>query len=380
MNELDRPGYKNKIHSQVEALRDLGNETYLYTISGDNILFYEFLENEISTNTSKLKHKRIIKSKNIFDEMFLIKEFVNNFKEIVNTVKPDIVYIRRIVPITPWILGLIDWLRKKNVYVAYEYPTYPWKREMIVTRKKLFYYIDSFLYEKLFSKVNQLVVFGEYDGSHPKVVETMNGVDVKKFGTHFKKRSDNHLTLIAVGHIMPQHGYDKLIKGLGEYYKNPNRKRKVFINIVGPEGNGVDLKALATSYNVEKYIKFWGFQTGVHLDEIFDESDIGVDCLALNRIETTNIVGSLKSREYLARGIPFIFAGNLDFIKKEKRNLDFVLEVDEYKEYVDIDRVIEFFDECVNSPNEIRDYAEKYLSWKKMMKPVIEKYLMDTQE
>jgi hypothetical protein len=371
---LERPGYKNKIHSQVKAFCKLDLDSQLFTLEGNHIAIYSF--DGKNKEDIYLSDNRLLKRKNIFDEFFLFIKFVKKFKEYVLNENPSIVYIRRVVPITPILINLITWLKKRNIYVVYEYPTYPWKKELLVSRKFLFYLLDSLQYKLIFNKINQLVCFGKYtDKSHSKVVETMNGIEVSRYKIIEKQKYNNEINIIAVAHIMPQHGYDKLIKGLINYYNQSYISKKIYINIVGPQMKGLNLEKIALNTNAENKVKFWGFQSGSALDEIFKDADIGVDCLALNRVESNNLVGSLKSREYLARGLPLIFSGNLDFVKRNNLSKDFLIEVSENTDSIDFNYIIEQYDEIKSTASQIREFADNHLSWEKMMQPVVEKYL-----
>ena len=86
---------------------------------------------------------------------------------------------------------------------------------------------------------------------------------------------------------------------------------------------------------------------------------------------TINSGATLKLREYCARGLPFIYAYNdSDFI-----NFKYSLKIENNETLVNINEVIDFYNSIKNENyiKEMREYAEKNLTWYAKMKPIIEK-------
>ena len=202
----------------------------------------------------------------------------------------------------------------------------------------------------------------------------MNGVSVEEFKLKKKSIKDNVINLLAVGHVVPKHGYDKVLFGLKKYYAQENRTSDIHFHLVGDMNPNIDLKKMAKELKIDDYVTFHGIKTGECLDELFDMCDIAIDSLALNRIiDKGELVGTLKSREYLARGIPFIFSGNVDFTHYLNQLPDFLLKVAEDKEFLDMNEVIHFYRNNEFNPTEIRNYARTYLNWEKMLFEVAKK-------
>ena len=377
VDELKRPGYKIKIHSQVRAMAEYFSNVFLFALNGKNLIIYKIGKKSVVVKEICIADGRIMRKRNPFDEYRILKKALNELSAFVDSRQIDFVYFRRIVPITPLLLKCIRSLRRRNIYVAYEYPTYPWKKEMIVTGKIPLLVVDLLFYRRIIKVVDQLVVLGKYNGNIEKVTETMNGVDVEMYPMSKIDNKGGIIRFIAVGHIMPQHGYDRLIRGIADYYGNGGKN--VFLNIVGPEDGKTNLKILAKKLKVDKYIRFWGFQQGSKLDKIFDESDIGVDWLAQNKIHNNAILGSLKSREYLARGLPLIYAGNLDFVSRMGISKDFLIKVEGGTDTVDIKQIIEKYNQINTSSKAIREFARENLGWHRMMEPVVKKFLKEGQ-
>jgi hypothetical protein len=108
------------------------------------------------------------------------------------------------------------------------------------------------------------------------------------------------------------------------------------------------------------------------LAELINGVDVGVSNLANYMIqfnETTN----LKSRDYYARGLPFIQANTMPDIEGTK-GADYYLNLPNNSQLIDMDKVVSFIEKMRknhNHPNEMRNYAEENLSWNKTVGELI---------
>lgn len=376
LDEYKRPGYKMKLHGEARAFFNLNLDSYLITFHGPEKLYlYEFKnDGENVIDTIAIHKNRLSKKRNIIDELVGLNLFFKEVKSIIKKYEIDAVYIRRIIPITPMLLKFLKYLRNNGIFIAYEYPSYPWKRDLLSSGFYLFYLIDNIYFKRLIKKLDLLVCFGKYDRQDCDVIETMNGVSVEEFKLKKKSIKDNVINLLAVGHVVPKHGYDKVLFGLKKYYAQENRTSDIHFHLVGDMNPNIDLKKMAKELKIDDYVTFHGIKTGECLDELFDMCDIAIDSLALNRIiDKGELVGTLKSREYLARGIPFIFSGNVDFTHYLNQLPDFLLKVAEENEFLDMNEVIHFYRNNEFNPTEIRNYARTYLNWEKMLFEVAKK-------
>jgi hypothetical protein len=118
-------------------------------------------------------------------------------------------------------------------------------------------------------------------------------------------------------------------------------------------------------YN-EPFIKLTGRLEEKELEELINGVDVGVSNLANYMIqfnETTN----LKSRDYYARGLPFIQANTMPDIEGTA-GANYYLNLPNNKSLIDMERVVAFIEkmrENHNHPNEMRSFAENELSWYK---------------
>lgn len=149
--------------------------------------------------------------------------------------------------------------------------------------------------------------------------------------------------MISIANVGKWHGYDRIIKGLYNYYKS-NPKKEVYYYFVGEGSELHNLKKLTKELNMEKYVIFYGTKTGKDLDEIVNKSDVAFGSLANHR-KNIYLDSALKNREYCARGIPFVIASeDLDF----PNNFEYVFRVSRDETPIDMIAIIDFYDRIKN--------------------------------
>jgi hypothetical protein len=348
-------GVKNKIESQVKVFRN-HFITDLFTIYDDKI-YCEYNNHETKTKNFRGGVKRI--------------EVVNFIKASINRNIPDIVYLRYQFS-DPHISRLFKYLKKLNVKIVVEIPTYPYYRELklqgILGFAKALY--DYWYHFSLFKSVNRIVTYSKHDNIYNvETIKLINGIDFSLIPLCDRTSSDN-IRLIAVSSLKPWHGYDRLINGMKDYYReNPNGIVKLIIVGAGVEYD--KYHRMISEYSLEEHIKLIGAKKGPELNEIFNQSDIAVSSLALHRLNLTS-ASTLKSREYAARGMPIIVASKEDITMDSK----YILEFDANESNIDIEKIVKFYniifnDNKINS-KKIRESVIKTCDINNAFFPVIE--------
>jgi hypothetical protein len=128
---------------------------------------------------------------------------------------------------------------------------------------------------------------------------------------------------------------------------------------------------LTQSLQLDPHVTFHGVTTGKALDELFDRSDIAIASLGMHRIGLES-ASSLKTREYCARGIPFLFAGrDISF----GDDFPFALRVPTGDDPIDFGRVLSehanVLARVANPAAEMRAYAAAHLSWKTRLNEIM---------
>lgn len=285
--------------------------------------------------------------------------------------KIELVYIRSFHNANPFTIRFYRKLQKAGIKTVMEIPTYPydqeyrnvplrWKIELLtdkIFRNKMAKTLDAFV-----TFTDNRVIFGQ------KAICISNGID---FDALSVKQEQKHpavpLRLIAVAEVHYWHAYDRIIKGLGEYYRRPHN-REVYLRLVGGLGRNEQIlfDDLITTYRLQKYVALDGQKHGQELEELFGQCDFAIGSLGRHRSGISKIK-TLKNREYAARGIPFIYSET----DEDFDNMPYILKAPADESPLNIATIIDFYDSLSISPQEIRNSIQ-HLSWKVQMQKVIE--------
>ena len=360
----DESGISKKIHYQVKGLRQNGHEVHL--------CYYDFdprghrcryVGNKVIADygTGALAATR---SRTQLDCIY-------NYCA-VNAI--EMVYARSFMNANPILVRLFHKLNKRGIKCITEIPTYPYDSEFkgYPLKYKIPLYIDKLFRKALAKKMEAIVTFSNEETIFGKrTICISNGIDLDSIPIHNPKKQ-NDIHLIAVAEIHYWHGFDRLVAGMGEYYKLNPDARKVFFHVVGWEddrgttSNGyLTVEQTAKKYNIGQYVVNHGKLFGDKLDEVFNQCVFAIGSLGRHRSGITNIK-TLKNREYAARGIPFIYSEtDNDFEDKP-----YIIKAPADESPVNIRQIIDFIDTHDVNPTEIRNTVE-HLSWRFQMEKVV---------
>lgn len=355
-------GVTKKIIGQYKAFQKLGYETYnLCLDEGKGVICYE-------------NEKTVLFSKQVKTYVAYIKLF-GMAKKICKEKNIDVCYIR--YPLADWVFCRTIKQLHNCCSIIVEIPTFPYDIETknqtnIVT--KFNYWQDKRNRNKIRKYIDLVVNYGECDQIYGiKALKICNGIDINSIRyIEIKNKNDNEINLITVALMRKVHGYDRIITGLKNYYSKGTPEIIVKYHVVGDGDVLSDLKEMVKNEQLTEYVKFYGIQSGEALDQIFCNCDIGLTVLAGHR-EGLSKMSDLKSREYCARGIPFVYASEDDAFPEEEK---FHMRVSQNDDPINIEQIVEFA-LFVRQHNEIhkymRNYAEKNLTWENQMKKVMDK-------
>ena len=278
-------------------------------------------------------------------------------------------YIRSNHNASPFTINMVKRMKKHGAKVVMEIPTFPYDSEYKAQGISRQIFQDKLFRNQLAKHLDAIVTFSDYTEIFgQKTIRISNGID---FNSVKIKSSVNDtsqgINLIGVAEIHEWHGFDRIVKGLVEYYSNP-QNYIVRFHVVGyffsDEGEKV-FKNLIASHNMEQYVILHGKKHGEELDELFNQCDFGIGSLGRHRVGIQKIK-TLKNREYAARGIPFIYSEtDSDFDQKP-----YVLKAPADETPVDINNIISFYQQLSMTPIEIRESIED-LSWRNQMEKVL---------
>lgn len=368
--DIDDLTFNNtKLLQQMNAAENMGLDVYYlgYSISG---IYLCSLKNEKKEFICKIKYvkRNFLKRMQIFRAMLLV---LKNYSF-------DYCYTRKMITTVNYGRCLKK-LKQKGIKLTVEVPTYPdyeeFKKERRKFRKiafKILKFIDMY-YSKY---VDLFVLIGEKSNSYfgVKAINIQNGISIdciKEWEPRFLK--ENELHFIALANFCYWHGYERVIEGLYNYYKdNSSNKRKIYIHFVGPDEDGslACWRELGKKKGIENHLIFEGKKYGNDLDSIFDTCNCAIGTLGCYKkgIVTDS---SLKSLNYIARGIPFIHAG----ITYESEDIaPYLFKIKNDNTPINFEMVINYLNQLPDNlqiTRKLRTYCENNCSWEKQLGKVM---------
>jgi glycosyltransferase involved in cell wall biosynthesis len=291
----------------------------------------------------------------------------------------ELVYVRSFMNASPFNIHLFQQLQKDGVKAVMEIPTYPYDREFdsLPLKYRLEHIADKLFRRRLASYMNAIVTFSDEEEIFgQRTIRISNGVDFDSIPLHQSSaisHQSSELHLIGVAEVHYWHGFDRLIAGIGEYYKNGG-KRDVFFHIVGGVGpsemydsmHAPGFAELIEKYHIKDKVVFHGQLFGEELTKVFNLCQFAIGSLGRHRCGIT-VIKTLKNREYATRGIPFIYSEqDSDFDHQP-----YVLKAPADESPIDIQQIIDFVDHFTMKPENIRKTVE-HLKWEIQMQRVLD--------
>lgn len=291
----------------------------------------------------------------------------------------DFIYFRRGTIADYRFLQFLKQLKMNNpkIIIFMEIPTFPYEDEYDNSLKSfILLKIDHFYRQKLYRYIDRLVIVNNHSEKiwGINVLNLINGVDVGSFSPRKTRESDGIIKICCVAKFSPWHGYERIIRGMSDYYKT-NHKIEVKLIMVGTGVETNNYKQLVESLKLEKYVDFRGQLTGLALDSIYDECDIG--CCSLGRYKSgIEMTSELKSREFMAKGMPMICGCKIDvlegkeypyaiFFPNDGSDIDIEMVVDRYNNMIGEKNIIEVVDD-------IRRFAQEYIDINSTFQPIVD--------
>lgn len=349
-------GVNKKIHMQIKAFKRLGADVEIPNLSA---------EKEIDKLVRRLPLVKSEFERKLF-KLLLDHEYMKDV---------EFVYIRHPM-LSVQLLNIIKKMSDMGLYVVYEFPTFPYDKNSDKLSAKASLIKDKWSRGKLYKYVNLGVNYSGFNEifSIP-CLSISNGIDTDSITPHKKSSNDNSISFIGVALLAKWNGYDRLIKAIKRYNSEEN-SLKVQFHIVGNGDIYDELNQQINEEQLENCVFMHGYMSGKELDDLYNQCDIGVGTLNPSRKYKNHIMSSLKTKEYTAKGIPFI-KGDIDDVF-DKNNPDFVFNVSDDETPIDINKIVEWYNTLLSSRGEqeivkeMRGFARSMLSWEKQLSPVVE--------
>ena len=351
-------GISKKISYQVNALKACGMETHLCYMD-ETVTKKRIVDGTVIADYGNGVISKILKR----TEFSSISRYAQD-----NGM--EFVYIRSNHNANPFTIQMVKQMKKAGMKVVMEIPTYPYDSEYEAQGISRQIFQDKIFRNQLAEHLDAIVTFSDYEQIFgQRTIRISNGIDFNSVRVKTTiNDTSKELNLIGVAEIHQWHGFDRLVKGLAQYYSQ-SQDYIVRFHVVGyffsAEGE-IAFRKFISDNHMDKYVILYGKKHGKELDDLFNKCDFGIGSLGRHRVGIDKIK-TLKNREYAARGIPFIYSEtDSDF-----DNRPYVLKVPADETPVNICKIIEFYHQLTLSPQQIRESIED-LSWDNQMRKVIE--------
>lgn len=358
---LNYDGVTKKINLEIKTFRDFGC-TVDYIVQNNGIIYLQKESGE---------QRIIIKSSGRYYKDF--ERVYSKLIEMAPELSYDVLYMR-FEGATYRMKRFLKFLRENNpnIKIFAEMPTYHtlWEPGTKFTGKIRF--IARHILNNIFStEFDKIITFDNRNFLyHRPTLRIENFADVNKLPLRENKEINGDIHLVAIAQLTPSHGFDRVIKGLGEYYKDyhKHKVRNVYLHIIGDGYVKKEWENLTTHLGLNDYIIFEGSKSTDEITSYINQSQLAIACLAIFRKNCLK-ASELKIREYCARGIPFIYSSNEPILDGQ----NWCLKVPHDESPININQIIEFIES--QNYNEVslqmRNFALEYCTPESQLKKVI---------
>lgn len=241
-------GVIKKLNFQIKSFNKLGVNIKKCKIIEEKFYIDDIFINKYHTGTSfKEKLSRKI------DLYFCLKKLQRTklYEGI------DFIYIRYFYS-SPWFVSYLKFLKKINLKIILEIPTYPYDGEV---KDNFFARWDKKYREELHKYVDKVVTYSEDKEIWGiPCINISNGIDLSEIKLRNKKEIKNKIVFTSVSNCSIWHGIDRFIYSILEYIKN-NGKEEIVFNIIGEGNETSKLKWIVKENKIlENIVIFYGRQ------------------------------------------------------------------------------------------------------------------------
>lgn len=334
--------------------------------------YFDMGEVEVHTGKRSLI-KRIL---GLFPTASIRRDYKTALSKLEN---PDFLYVRRAVADRAYV-RFFKKIKEKypNCKIIIEVFTYPYDKDDFARWNAWPFYIKERLYRGRLKKyIDAFVTYTEdTEIFGVPTIRTINGIQLESISPATGAYQENKITMMAVAYMQSHHGYERLIEGLRQYYRNGNHKYTVELLLIGDGPEKPLYQSLVRRYQLENYVRFYPTMSGEELDHMYDISDISLASFGTYKKGVYTRLSALKTREYLAKGMPIMTGCEIDVFDSQ---YEYVRNFPNNADPVNIGEVIAFYEKIRQKAgdkqtviNTIRQFAESHVSMDSTMKPIVD--------
>ena len=359
---------KQKFDGQMQACVNLGYQVYHLAYDNKQEYFVDY-------NTGKKEVVGRVHFGNFkkYRNSFGFLDLFSALKKVSGQYRFDYAYMR--AKTVNWTaVNAVDAMRKNGCKLIVEIPSFQNKEKVLSSTRRIIMSVSGKWDHQLREMTDLYTAIGPDCGGEINgrpAINIDNGICVDTIPLR-EHTQQGRIHLLALASMRSWHAYDRLLKGMAEYAGSEN----IVIDMVGGDNDGSlsEWKELADRLNIGKNVIFHGPKFGDDLTEMFRIADAGIATLGLHRTGIT--VGSvLKTREYMARGLPFVY-GYKDLSIPD--GYPYALQIPADEEPVDMNSVIEWITDIRSESRErvseeMRNYAQEHMSWEAIFRIILAK-------
>lgn len=364
---VDAYSLKNKFDGQMRGAEALGHEVYYMGYDRKCTYLIHRQQKKVIKKIWFGNWKQYIHTKAFMD-------LYDSVRRVVKKEKFDVVYLRR-CPLSYNGYRMCMDIVRSGAKLVEEIPTYPGGGERRQgTLRELFLDYSRHWWRKVHPHLSLYTLIGDKENFIGEIpaINIENGTDVDLFPMRQPNFDKEKIHLLALASMSTWQGYDRIINGIAQL--DPSEREQVVLHMVGGEGNGglAQWTALTAKLELKDQVVFHGVKTGAELDLIFNQADVGIGTLGLYRKNFT-YSSILKIREYCARGLPFVYAGDDPAFSSA---LPFCVQVTNDDTLIDVRQVIDFARKMRSMPEipaQMRQHAKENMTWETQIKKIMDK-------
>lgn len=353
--KLDDKGVNRKIISQIKSFEHYGIEMESFLMENKKMPFFQLL--------ARLPFSNVI-------PCYQVPKNLNDF---------SFIYLRR-----PGFMSyqFLKWLKSikaqnQEIIIFMEIPTYPYDIELLKKKKNIPFYLKDVLARRKLSGLLDYICLLEDIPSifNVKTLKIYNGYEFEKIPIKYERKVKNkEINIAVVARFCFWHGYERLLNSLADYYKN-NDEYAIYLHFVGDGPELESYKQLTRKLNIQNHVFFYGFLNHDEIIGVYEKCVIASDAMGAYK-KNIYFSCSLKSREYLAAGLPIITGIHIDVQNNDVLN-KYILEFSNDNTKINMKTIIDFYERLFENndinkvSNEIRNEACRLLDYRKSMKNVV---------
>ena len=167
---------------------------------------------------------------------------------------------------------------------------------------------------------------------------------------------DKIFSLVAVGTVATWHGWDKMINIIAEINQDNSIPYNIEFTVVGDGPDLQKLIDLSQNLGISSYVNFTGFLSGSDLDRQYEKAHYAIGSLGWERVGI-NFASPIKTREYLAAGVPLIYsAKDIDLLDITDNGMAIYVDTSSHNKFLK-NTLSNMHMQNIPSPDVCRDFS-----------------------